>query len=382
MKLFREIVFWAHLCVGLAVSAVVLSMSVSGVLLTYERQILRWVDDSQPVVQRGERLSVDELLGVGTFVKLGTQVMSIRWSADTLAPVKISAGRDRSLLVDPYSGSILRDGRGMAGEFFVVVTRFHRWFDLAGNNRAIGRAVTGYSNLLFFFMVVSGIYLWLPKLWSRATLCAQVFFKRRYATGKGRDFAWHHVFAFWAVIPLLVMIPTAAVFYFSWAEDLVYAAYGEKAPARRAEPRRSGSESVAVKVANDAVFPSKQELLEEALARAARRNLSWRTLTLTITPQQGSNASFRFDETIGGQPMRVTTLELPGKEDRVGSWHTFDDNSPGRQARVVIRFLHTGEVLGVVGQTVAGLASLAACFLVWTGVALAWRRLARPLFGK
>ena len=53
---------------------------------------------------------------------------------------------------------------------------------------------------------------------------------------------------------------------------------------------------------------------------------------------------------------------------------TFADNSPGRRARSILRFAHTGEVAGIVGQTVAGLVSAGAVVLVWTGFALAWRR--------
>jgi uncharacterized iron-regulated membrane protein len=54
----------------------------------------------------------------------------------------------------------------------------------------------------------------------------------------------------------------------------------------------------------------------------------------------------------------------------------------GQQARTWFRFVHTGEQYGVVGQTIAGLASLAACFLVYTGLALAWRRLILPLWRR
>ncbi|MGH7793326.1 MAG: hypothetical protein ACREQ2_00260 [Candidatus Binatia bacterium] len=39
-----------------------------------------------------------------------------------------------------------------------------------------------------------------------------------------------------------------------------------------------------------------------------------------------------------------------------------------------MRGLHTGEALGFLGQTVASLASLGGCFLVWTGMVMAWRR--------
>jgi len=36
----RKAVFWTHLCVGAVISLVVLMMSVTGVLLTYEKQML------------------------------------------------------------------------------------------------------------------------------------------------------------------------------------------------------------------------------------------------------------------------------------------------------------------------------------------------------
>ena len=42
--------------------------------------------------------------------------------------------------------------------------------------------------------------------------------------------------------------------------------------------------------------------------------------------------------------------------------------------RSILRFAHTGEVLGFAGQTIAGLVSLGATLLVYTGLALSWRR--------
>ena len=39
-----------------------------------------------------------------------------------------------------------------------------------------------------------------------------------------------------------------------------------------------------------------------------------------------------------------------------------------------MRFAHTGEVLGIPGQTIAGVVSAGGAVLVWTGFALAWRR--------
>jgi uncharacterized iron-regulated membrane protein len=39
-----------------------------------------------------------------------------------------------------------------------------------------------------------------------------------------------------------------------------------------------------------------------------------------------------------------------------------------------MRFGHTGEYWGLAGQTIAGIVSLGAAVLMWTGLALAWRR--------
>src|SRR5215204_554526 len=44
MKLFRKVLFWCHLTVGVIGGLVIFIMSVTGVLLTYEKQIIAWSD--------------------------------------------------------------------------------------------------------------------------------------------------------------------------------------------------------------------------------------------------------------------------------------------------------------------------------------------------
>jgi hypothetical protein len=59
----------------------------------------------------------------------------------------------------------------------------------------------------------------------------------------------------------------------------------------------------------------------------------------------------------------------------VVKWEPFSALSTGRQWRSYLRFAHTGEVAGLAGQTIAGLASLGGAVLVYTGISLAVRRL-------
>jgi uncharacterized iron-regulated membrane protein len=83
---------------------------------------------------------------------------------------------------------------------------------------------------------------------------------------------------------------------------------------------------------------------------------------------------FTIDSGSGGEPHKRATLTLNPTTAAIAKWEPFDSLSAGRQLRSILRFAHTGEVAGVAGQTVAGLASAAACVLAVTGFALTWRR--------
>jgi uncharacterized iron-regulated membrane protein len=56
----------------------------------------------------------------------------------------------------------------------------------------------------------------------------------------------------------------------------------------------------------------------------------------------------------------------------------YADFTTGRKIRTWLRFLHTGEALGWIGQLLAGLACIGGVVLVYSGFALSWRR----FFGK
>jgi uncharacterized iron-regulated membrane protein len=109
----------------------------------------------------------------------------------------------------------------------------------------------------------------------------------------------------------------------------------------------------------------------------------WRALTLNL-PTDANNAAVRFgvDQGNGGQPQLRHNLTLDAATGATESWQPFSSQSTGQKARSWIRFLHTGEALGVVGQTIAGVVSLTSVLMVWTGLALAYRRLIAPLFAR
>jgi uncharacterized iron-regulated membrane protein len=354
---------------GIAVGLVVLMMSLTGVLLTYERQMLASADRTHRVDAASDavRLTIDELLEAVAIHDPEFAPSSITVFSDPGMPIAIGAGRASSVYVDPYSGEVLRDSAPRLRAFFRTVTGWHRWFNASGDSRGLARAITGASNAAFLFLIVSGAYLWLPRVWKWPAFRTRIFFNPKVASSKARDFNWHHVLGIWSALPLIVVVATAIVFSYGWANDLVYRSFGESPPRPGSSWRPAGSLPVAEPVS-----------LDELMERGARVSPSWRRLTLELPEPDTRHATLTIDLGNGGQPQLRSTAVLDRGSGDVIAHRPFAGESPGRQARLLIRFLHTGEALGIAGQTVAGIVSLTSVLMVWTGLALAYRRLIAP----
>jgi hypothetical protein len=115
----RRLIFWLHLAAGITAGAVILTMSVTGVLLAYERQITAWADGyrlTPPPAAR--RLSVEALLGAAIEARPGALPTAFSLRADPAAPAAVSFGRGSTLFLDPYRGTVLGEGSGRARSFF------------------------------------------------------------------------------------------------------------------------------------------------------------------------------------------------------------------------------------------------------------------------
>jgi uncharacterized iron-regulated membrane protein len=376
----RPVFFWLHLICGVMAGAVILLMSVTGVLLTYERQLVAWSDTVYRSTPVGPRPPIATLL---PRVQSGTPdhapVTSLVVSSNADAPVIVTAGA-RTYIVDAYSGRILGESAPRLRRFMTGVRGWHRWFGVDGPRRAVARGITGWANLLFLFIVGSGIYLWLPRRWTWTTLRPVLWFKRT-ATGKARDFNWHNVAGIWSAVPLFIVVLCAVPMSFPWANTLVYRAMGEAAPAVGGRDGGSRTAGVGANAARSqrgdagTNAAASFEGLDALFARAMRQEPDWRTITLRLPASPRAPLAFAIDRGNGGQPQLRSTLTLSRSDASVIGYDTFSQQSPARRVRSIMRFAHTGEVLGLPGQTIAGLASLGGAMLVCTGFLLAIRRL-------
>ncbi|HEX4947055.1 MAG TPA: PepSY-associated TM helix domain-containing protein [Blastocatellia bacterium] len=367
MKVLRKIIFWCHLCCGVLAGVIILLMSVTGVLLTYEKQITAWADTRhyQIAPPAGTaRLPLETLLAKVRDTQNAAPV-SVTARALDHAPVAVGLNGGRTVYANPYTGEVLGENATGTRHFFRVVTDWHRWLGTEGAGRAAGRLITGVCNFAFLFIVVSGFYLWWPRTWTWPQFKNILWF-RRGLPGKARDFNWHNVIGFWSMLPLFLIVLSATVISFPWMSNLVYRVVGESPPA----PASPASPS-APKPAN-----SSDPLagLNAPWTRAEQHAPGWKTLSLRLPATADAPLVFTIDHGTGGEPQKRATLTLDRKTGDVMKWEPFSSFTTGRQLRTFLRFAHTGEVGGIVGQTIAGIVSLGGAVLVWTGLALAWRR--------
>lgn len=360
----RKIFFWLHLSVGVVAGLVIFLMSVTGVLLTYEKQMIAWFDErSLPERTAGvARLAVEELLRKAQEER-GSAPSAISIKANDGSPVQLIFGREVAYQ-DAATGKILGSGNKGARQFFRVVTDWHRWLAMSGDQRSTGRAITGASNLAFLFIVCSGAYLWIPKVWSKANLRAILWF-RGGLSGKARDFNWHNAIGIWCLVPLVFVVAAATVISYPWASNLPYRITGTQPPsASGPSPGNGPSQQTSFDLTG----------LNSLWDKAAKQKAGWRTITLRLPNSDRAPVTFTVDSGYPGQPQERLTIAMDRQSGKIRSAESFQDWNAGRRLRTWLRFVHTGEFYGIPGQTIAGIASLGGAFLAYTGVALSLRR--------
>ncbi|OKY27807.1 PepSY domain-containing protein [Thalassotalea sp. PP2-459] len=372
--MLRKMIFWTHLVIGLTVGVVVFIMSATGVLLTYEAQIKEWDDARHSVEPKAgqQRLNTDQVLSVIHQKHPDENHFYIHQFKEKQRAIPVWAGPNRYLL-SPYTGEVILKGESWIVETLHFITDLHRWLALEGSMQSIGKEITAYSNLLFIFLIITGAYLWLPRHFKWRLIKTQLFFKKQFKSRHAKYFNWHHVFGVWAILPLFIIVTTATVFHFHWANDLLYGVYGEDAPGPR--ERRVPVELIDGKQSYENLFTvAKQHAIDNGVG-------DWHSMWLEFGRETG-NTRFWIDPSLGNSYERAYALFLDNDTAEVIRVKRGQDWSKGDQAWGVVRFLHTGEYYGLIGQTIAGLASLAACFLVFTGLILSWRRLFKPMKRK
>ena len=382
MKISRNIIFWPHLVLGCAAGILIVIMAATGALLAFERQITNAVD--MPVVLESQSapappshlqviMSALETSGRGTPTDL---VLRNRVNA----PIEARFGRRQTLFLNPWTGEVVGQPSEKLSAFFASVESIHRSMGL-GMRNWIGRGMTGVANLLFLFMLFSGMYLWLPKTFRSAGFRSRLLI-RSGLKGRTREWNWHHVVGIWSLVPLFFIVLTGVIMSYPWASNLLSTLTGSQPPTQgeRGGPRLDGPDHADRSGAGRATHPAigasiaEYKSIDDLLAVAEAENAGWKSITVSVPHAGDRTLTLSVDKSVGGQPEKAFQLVINRTTGAIENIRKFSDNSTGRKLRSWARFLHTGEELGLFGQIIAALACISAITLAWTGISMALRR--------
>ncbi len=364
----RKTFFWLHLIIGCSAAIFIFLMSITGVALTYERQMIKIAERSDyPVAPTGTSIAlpIDELLSIAQ--EYPTQKPAEIVIENQLnAPIVVKDGRKEIAYLNPYTGAEMAvPGQGTK-IFFKKLRAFHRWLTLDGKFSETGRWVNGIANVIFLILILSGLYLWLPKRLKFKAFKQRLLLSGKYANKSARNYQWHNVFGIYMAPILFVVVVTAFFFSFKWPANTL----------------KNYVSTEVVALTKSAELSSQQGELQLPIATQLETLSAlypyWQTIKFSLNSSlEGKpmdSQLFKVDQGNGGEPQKRISVQLNTVTGKLVQEQKFEQLSTYSKLRSYIRFTHTGEAFGLLGQTIAGLASLLACLLVYTGAMLSWRR--------
>lgn len=223
-KIFAKIHLWLSIPFGIIIAIVCLT----GAILVFEDEIKELCYPSHYFVNevREKPLPIAELIiSARSQLPDSLKINGIRVTSDPERTYQlVLPGKKVAAFINPYSGEVVGtdDGQG----FFMQTMRLHRWLlntYKRDGSFSWGKAIVGYSTLVFVVILISGIITWIPR--SKKTLKARL--KVKTGAGWRRFFYDLHVSGgIYASLLLLVLALTGLTWSFDWYRNTFYNVFG------------------------------------------------------------------------------------------------------------------------------------------------------------
>lgn len=424
-SLFKRIMAWLHLWLGLASGIIVVIVSLTGCIYVFENEIKDFIEDwrfvqpqeqsfllpSQLVTIADKEMkdkkatsvtfgAKDEAAIVGYFVekkeeagtaedKRGQQKASIGSKEITKNGKLKSQGNEKgkgkkgkggrrsgtfvSVYMNPYTGEILNVksfSRGESPDFFRWILNGHRALWLPYD---IGRPIVGIAVLIFVVLIISGIVLWWPTKWIKSIIDKS--FKIKWdASFKRVNYDLHNVLGFYSCIFLFFIAVTGLVWSFGWwSKSLYWVTSGGKPLVENRESPKSDTTNVKefkITTADQILLNIKKENPQASGIMISIPGKPSDPIGAFVYKQK--NTFYNMDRySFDQQSLKEISIKTPF------SGKYMEANIPDKIRRMNYD-IHVGSVLGLTGKIIAFFASLISASLPITGFIIWWGK----KFGK
>ena len=189
---------------------------------------------------------------------------------------------------------------------------------------------------------------------------------------------------FWSAVPLAIIVLSGATISYQWAADMVHWLAGDTPPFQNSPrpwastaggaPRSAAAAAEGDPAAREGNPAARLVELQALATKAGTEAPGWRTLTIDLPESVNDPVVVAVNRGTGRQPSKREDLLFDRATGELVGRAGYPTFTRGFRIRRWLRFAHTGEVYGVIGQTIAGVVSLGVAVMVWTGLAMGWRR--------
>ncbi len=170
-KQIRNLAFYLHRYLGLALGLLLILIGITGSLLVFEREIDPWLVSRQigTIAPQAEMIKSDRIFKTVQAAYPDWKIDYLSWSGKEKEPLKVATttpdSKDEAgvylhgihtIFVNPYTGEIFGD-RAERFSYYRFLLNLHYRLFIPGDT---GMYATGITGLLLFVMAITGILLW------------------------------------------------------------------------------------------------------------------------------------------------------------------------------------------------------------------------------
>ncbi|MFN8415456.1 MAG: PepSY-associated TM helix domain-containing protein [Cytophagaceae bacterium] len=203
-----------HLWLGLGTGLLVFIIAVTGCIYAFKDEIQWALQDFRKVeIQTEKELAPSAIRKISDAALPGKHIHAVQYTSPKHAVKAIYYSQEEGyydiVYINPYSGKVLKV-RDEARDFFRIVLWGHFYLFLPAD---IGQNIVGIVTLGFLVLVISGLFLWMPKKRNQVSDRLKVKWG---ASWRRVNFDVHQVVGLYTLLFSLVFIITGLMWCYEW----------------------------------------------------------------------------------------------------------------------------------------------------------------------
>ncbi|RXJ94255.1 sulfite reductase [Arcobacter sp. AHV-9/2010] len=367
--------FWfqLHWLLGIVFGLTLFIVGISGAILSYEKEILRFINKdtySVKIPSDKQILTTKEILEEYQSLNKDAKINSISFSSDKSESVVLNLAdpnnrKDKNIFINPYTAEVLPDIKGK--DFFQFFFVLHRWLAFEGEARTIGKNIVAITTIVCLILTIGGLVVYWPRIKTNFLNSFTFSFKH-----KKRAFVstMHSAVGMWVIPFFLLLCLTGLYWSYDWYRSAIFTVMQVEQAKRAASSQQTKIDKKEdIKAVS---FDNHQKVVD-----IFNQNVSkdYKNARLSLTPNKDGLYTITYLYADATHFKESNSIQIDISKLAVVKESKFEDKKLNEQLMSSMLPLHSGEYFGWIGQFLMFLASSLMALFVITGYMLYYDRL-------